>query len=123
MNGVQIAEHLAPILLSNHETSGQRELTFWVSADCPYFMGHFPGHPVLPGIVQIQWALYFAQEHIGLSLAVKSIGMLKFRRLIYPNTKLKLELIFDTTRNRFLFLYSSDSGEHSQGRLTYEVQA
>lgn len=113
---------LFPEVLTDHETSHRRILTLRVDADCPYFQGHFPGHPVLPGVVQVGWAAHFAQKHIGFKLSFKSIRLLKFKRLIRPNIDLRLVLDFDTARSSLSFNYSSKLGDHSQGRLGYEVE-
>jgi predicted hotdog family 3-hydroxylacyl-ACP dehydratase len=50
----------------------------------PLFAGHFPGHPILPGIAQ----LAFVEQALGGSLA--AVRSLRLRRLVVPGEALDL---------------------------------
>ena len=41
------------------------ELDLAIGPELIYFQGHFPGYPVLPGIVQIDWAVQLADQYLG----------------------------------------------------------
>ena len=86
-----------------------------------YFLqGHFPDRPVLPGVVQIHWAVELARSSLGLDAAFKGIEALKFHRIIKPNTPLKLTLERAEATGKLHFSYQSDLGVHSQGRILFE---
>jgi len=89
-----------------------------VPADLVYLQGHFPGQPVLPGVVQIHWAIEHAAKQFGALGTFKGIEALKFHRIIEPGTDLSLELEFSGGKLRFA--YSSGQGVHSQGRILFE---
>lgn len=89
-----------------------------VPADLEYLQGHFPEQPVVPGVVQVHWAIERATDHFGALGAFKGIEALKFHRIIEPDTNLKLELEFSDGKLRFS--YSSEFGRHSQGRILFE---
>jgi 3-hydroxymyristoyl/3-hydroxydecanoyl-(acyl carrier protein) dehydratase len=61
-----------------------------VPAGSPWFSGHFPGEPILPGIAQI--ALVF--EAIGLArgkaLKISGLKRIRFKQIIEPDDKIEL---------------------------------
>jgi len=70
-----------------------------VTINEPFFQGHFPGHPVMPGVLIIE-----AVAQVGGILALKAMGgskriayfaaidNVKFRRPVVPGDQLRLEV-------------------------------
>ena len=65
----------------------------------PFFQGHFPGHPVMPGVLQLeaiaQVAGIFATLHSGQPGAVAyfmSADKVKFRRRVVPGDQLTIDV-------------------------------
>ena len=85
-----------------------------------YLQGHFPGKPILPGVVQLQWAVELASVVFTTLSNFKGIEALKFHRIIEPDTRLTLTLELKEATGKLHFLFSSDDGVHSQGRLLFE---
>lgn len=91
---------------------------FLVAADSPAFDGHFPGNPILPGVVQIHWAMHFANELLDFDInRFESIKNLKFKQPIEPKTWLKLNLVTAACGHTLRFSYSSKRGIHSSGLI------
>lgn len=69
--------------------------------DHPIFAGHFPGHPILPGVVQVEMMaqassfiitlLKSFSSETKLDTALVSVSNAKFRKPIYPNMKLDIK--------------------------------
>jgi 3-hydroxyacyl-[acyl-carrier-protein] dehydratase len=54
-------------------------VTQWmVPADHPAFAGHFPGMPILPGVVLLDMALHVVTGAAGIGLEDCEIGSVKF---------------------------------------------
>jgi acyl-coenzyme A synthetase/AMP-(fatty) acid ligase/3-hydroxymyristoyl/3-hydroxydecanoyl-(acyl carrier protein) dehydratase len=93
------------------------ELT--VPADLLYFNGHFEGAPILPGVVQLDWAISYGRRYFA--LAPQFLGMLglKFQRVITPGMVVQLELLHDPQKSSLAFRMFSAAGQHASGRVTF----
>jgi 3-hydroxyacyl-[acyl-carrier-protein] dehydratase len=73
-----------------------------------FFQGHFPGLPVMPGVLQVEalaqtMAVYVAQQEgfgdrIGLFAAIDEC---RFKRVVQPGDRLTLEVTMDKLGGRF----------------------
>lgn len=88
-----------------------------VPADLLYFDGHFRVAPVLPGVVQVDWAIHYGRQTLALAGVFKGINALKFQQMIRPGHPVQLELVHDQAKNSLNFRYFSDAGAHASGRI------
>lgn len=84
-----------------------------------YFDGHFPGYAILPGVVQVDWALRFARRHLDLGPAAARTVQVKFRKPIRPDTPLTLALALPASHQRLTFSYRDAEGICSSGQLGF----
>ncbi|RPJ46716.1 MAG: beta-hydroxyacyl-ACP dehydratase [Betaproteobacteria bacterium] len=61
-----------------------------VPVDHPAFAGHFPGNPILPGVVLLDMALHEMAVDTGTALDVCEIGAVKFLHPAKPGDKLEI---------------------------------
>ena len=78
-----------------------------VSVNEPFFQGHFPGAPVMPGVLQLE-----AMAQAGGILIIRSAGLdvgipyfmsidkCKFRRVVRPGDQMRIEAELTNTRSR-----------------------
>ena len=70
-----------------------------VSMGEPFFQGHFPGYPVMPGVLIVEAlaqvgavALLGAEEHRGKMAFFAGIDGVRFKRQVRPGDVLRLEV-------------------------------
>jgi len=90
-----------------------------VSEDLYYFDGHFPGAPVLPGVVQLDWAMALGRKYFNLPPYFHGINALKFQHMIRPGARVTLELTHDPHKQLLHFRYVSAAGQHASGRAVF----
>nr|WP_278499452.1 hypothetical protein [Paraburkholderia fungorum] len=88
-----------------------------------HFAGHFPGLPILPGVVQVHWAVRLAAEHVPAVSAPASIDRLKFMAPVPPGAVLNLTLAHDAARGRVQFSYRLSGRECASGVIVYREPA
>ncbi|HET7912012.1 MAG TPA: AMP-binding protein [Pseudolabrys sp.] len=84
-----------------------------------YFDGHFPGQPILPGVVQLDWVIRIGRECFELPAEFRAVRALKFRRVIPPNLPFTLELDYRPDTGMLDFKILSDFGNHASGRVVF----
>ena len=95
------------------------EVKISAPGDLYFFQGHFPEQAILPGIVQVHWAIGLARTYLGLESSFKGIEGLKFHRVITPCTRLQLTLEKSEQTGKLYFSFASENGVHSQGRILF----
>ena len=93
--------------------------TLAVDAGLVGFQGHFPGHPVLPGVVQIHWAAVFGAEAFGPLGAFCGLAQVKFHQAIGPGRTVDLRLAFDPVRGQLRFACQDGPDLLSSGVLRF----
>ena len=73
-----------------------------VTINEPFFPGHFPGHPIMPGVLIIESMAQTASALVvygyegdreGLSVYLMKVDKAKFRKPVLPGDQLKMEII------------------------------
>jgi 3-hydroxymyristoyl/3-hydroxydecanoyl-(acyl carrier protein) dehydratase len=90
-----------------------------VPYELPVFRGHFPSRPIVPGVVQIGWAVDVARAAGLVSGPFTGISGAKFRRVLQPGMNLGLRLDGQDERRQLSFEYSLGSMVVSGGRVQF----
>jgi len=61
-----------------------------VPSDSPWFDGHFPGAPILPGVAQIGMVFDAIRKAHNQELTVSSVRRVRFKGIIRPDDRLKI---------------------------------
>lgn len=107
---LEILPHRYPFLLVDRVTNidlEKREIVAIknVTINEPFFQGHFPGHPVMPGVLQIEamaqaaGAVLLAQVDFKDRIALfMSCDKVKFRKAVVPGDQLVMHVKLDKIR-------------------------
>lgn len=92
---------------------GRKNVTF----NEPYFAGHFPGNPVMPGVLILEAlaqtgavAILSLPEHRGKTAYFAGIDKAKFKQMVRPGDTLELETTIIRSKDRWA------SGKRSHGK-------
>ncbi|WP_026882038.1 3-hydroxyacyl-ACP dehydratase FabZ [Clostridium akagii] len=100
---MEIIPHRYPMLLVDRVDElepGVRAVGFKnVTMNEPFFQGHFPGNPIMPGVLQVEAmaqlgaiALLSMEQFKGKTPLFGGIKAAKFRGMVVPGDILKLEI-------------------------------
>ncbi len=113
-----------PEILEESVVDNRAEFSLLVSPDLAHFPGHFPGQPLLPGVVEIDWAVRLAQRHFTLpSQRFSALKNLKFTSPVLPGTTLKLVLLWSAEKSRLEFTYTAGERACATGHLLFAGDA
>jgi 3-hydroxymyristoyl/3-hydroxydecanoyl-(acyl carrier protein) dehydratase len=113
---------ILPIVSVVERREHHARLTLEVAQDLVYFQGHFPQVPLLPGVVQLTWAIELARTHLKLTGQFQSLASIKFMHVIQPGSRVDLLLDHDATRHSLQFEYRIEPHSCSAGTVRFAVQ-
>jgi hypothetical protein len=88
-----------------------------VPYDLRIFDGHFQSVPIVPGMLQIGWALTLTKCHIAGVGRCRGIVAVKFRRLVRPGMEMRLTLQWLLSKRELRFEFADHEAVISCGRL------
>lgn len=83
---------MLPVELEVRRQQNQASLLLRVDPDLPWFRGHFPGQPLLPGVAQLDWVMHYATRLLAPGKRFASVESIKFQRPVLPGAQLALTL-------------------------------
>ncbi len=87
-----------------------------IRADEPHFQGHYPGNPIMPGVLLCEAvfqtaAIYLVKKMTaggksleGLTPVLSRIQQAKFKNMVRPGDHIEINVIFKETLSKFHFL-------------------
>ncbi len=97
-----------------------------VPADSPWFLGHFPGEPILPGIALVhlvKQAIHQEAQKKGEQLEMHDLKRVRFTQPVRPGDKLSLNISAEDAGEERLFHFKILCGENivSSGMIAAKI--
>ena len=104
------------------ERPSQGEMCFLLELEVGHeaFRGHFPGNPILPGVIQVDWAIRLGAEAFGPLGEFQGLADLKFAAPILPGER--IELLLQREAGGLSFRYRSGEDRKSSGRILFRTR-
>lgn len=80
---------------------GEIESVFVFPPELEIFAGHFPGRPIVPGILELEMVRAAMERFTGLPLRLLSVEKAKFLREVKPGERLLLGISFSAAGGKF----------------------
>lgn len=114
------SQHKATIIEQSVEENNAT-LLLRIDPDIEYFDGHFNDYPILAGVVQIDWAIFYAKELLDCDPVFAGMEVIKFQQPILPNSLVLLSLRWQKEKQKLYFSYTSgEDNNHASGRIKLE---
>lgn len=112
---------MLPETISSSASGSSATYRLRVPPGLEHFEGHFPGFPILPGIVQLDWAVRFGRLHFPGLDESRGVDNFKCQALVFPDAELTLELRRDDAALHFRFFDAQRT--YSSGKILFEKRA
>lgn len=104
-------------LLHSDEAAGEYRFGGRVPLDLVYFGGHFAAFPLVPGVVEVQWAMDLAARFAWGRGAVTQIENLKYQQFVRPHDEIVLQLRWDAAKRKIHFSLHQGERACASGRV------
>jgi hypothetical protein len=110
------AEADRPVVLEQFRGRDDLERSCRVPKDLDCFSGHFPGHPVVPGALQLDWVMDVAAELLDAPPRIAELESLKFPAPLGPGHLFRI-YVRNVANNRIDFTISAEGVDYAKGRV------
>ena len=90
-------------IIKHEHTSGSLRVQIDINKNHQIFKGHFPGHPVVPGVCMLQIVREVMEVHTGKKLAIAGADNMKFLAIVNPEQNKEVEVNVNYTEENGKF--------------------
>jgi len=88
-----------------------------VAADSPWFSGHFPDDPILPGIAQLKMVVDLISASGQGVFHLTGLSRVKFRKIVRPEELFDIQVTYTGKDDQYIFRITSGDEEICSGRM------
>ena len=86
-----------------------------IDGDSPWFSGHFPNDPILPGIAQLKMVVDLIANSSTENLDLTSLSRIKFKKIIRPEQKLDIHVTPGKKKDQYMFRITNGNDDVCSG--------
>ncbi len=105
------------VIAANRDSEGAVLAKVTTDAQSPWFSGHFPGDPILPGIAQLHMVIECIGRVLQQKLLLQNLARVKFKKLIRPGDVLDIHATAGKQDNNYTFSIQHNNQQVCSGRL------
>ena len=111
-----------PPVIRRYPAEDGPAFTLAIGPELPAFQGHFPGDPVVPGVVLVDWAIRLGQEAFGPLGPFAGLDQVKFLEPLRPGCEVELIVALDRSGggSRLRFQYRGEAGRKASGTVLFQ---
>ena len=113
------ASRMMSKVTGQEETEDGLILSLSIDKDLAFFPGHFPGHPIVPGVVQLKWAEHFGQRYFPIQGEFIRLEAVKFQHILGAGENTRLQLNYNFESHKLSFRFYDSSHRFSSGRMVF----
>ncbi len=87
--------------------------------DSPWFSGHFPNDPILPGIAQLEMIADLIASSREDTLCMAGLSRIKFRKIVRPGELLDIVAACGNKKDQYTFRLTSRNEEVCSGMMLF----
>ena len=92
-----------------------------VPKESPWFDGHFPGNPVLPGVAQLSMIFDVIQNAFKEAIKVTSLRRVRFKQMILPEDRLEVVVESRKFHQDYTFRITKDDELICSGNMVVDT--
>jgi 3-hydroxyacyl-[acyl-carrier-protein] dehydratase len=85
----------------------------------PWFSGHFPNNPILPGIAQLKMVADLIAKPTEGNLRITGLSRVKFRKIVRPGERLDIQATCDNAEHHYMFRITSGDEDVCSGKIDF----
>ncbi len=113
-------DRLPRVLAATQLDSNSIELTLDIASNLPWFSGHFPGQPILPGVASTFIVHQMAVIWLGLKGQFIGMDAVKYQAIIKPDDQVQLSLKWNSDTQRLTYCYLCNEIKCGTGKLKFD---
>lgn len=90
-----------------------------ISPDLACFNGHFPGEPILPGIVQLKLVSDLVTLSEKKKICMSGVSRVKFRSLVRPSDRLDIRAVCEEEGSLYRFTITRETETVCSGKIYF----
>lgn len=90
-----------------------------IDGSSPWFSGHFPNDPILPGIAQLKMVVDLISKSRAGNVCMTGLSRVKFRKIIRPGERLDIHVTRGKKKDQYIFKITSGNEDVCSGWMFF----